>query len=311
MEFFKLTTNIDFMRVRKVAMTVSLLFVLASVGSLFTRGINWSLDFTGGTLVELEYPEPVTVADVRELLSDNGFPDAVIQHFGSTHNIMIRLTPNATMSEQEVGQKLLGVVQTANPQVELMRVDVMGAQIGKEMAEKGGLAILFALIGTMIYVAARFEWKFALGAGIALMHDPILILGIFSAFQIEFDLPTLAAILAVIGYSLNDTIVVFDRVRENFKKLRKDTAIDVINISLNETLSRTIMTSFLTLIVVISLLVYGGTTLFGFSLALFIGIVVGTYSSIYVASAIALALGLQRTDLVPNANKQNPIDNMP
>ncbi len=310
MEFFKLDTHINFLHARKVAMAVSLVLVIASVATLAMRGINWGLDFTGGTVIELKYPEAVEISSIRSLLDAQGFGDAVIQYFGSTQDIMVRLTPREDMSEQQVGAQLLHALQTATPNVELMRVDVVGAQIGKEMAEKGGLAILVALLGTMIYIAVRFEWKFAIGAAVALAHDPIIILGIFSFFQLEFDLPALAAILAVIGYSLNDTIVVFDRVRENFRKLRKGETIEIMNISLNQTLSRTLMTSFLTLLVVVSLLIYGGSTLFGFSLALFIGVIVGTYSSIYVASAIALACGLNRTDLIPNT-KENPIDDMP
>jgi preprotein translocase subunit SecF len=310
MEFFKLNTHIKFLQARKLAMVLSLVLVIASITSLAMRGMNWGLDFTGGTVVELKYPEPITINEIRSLLDRNGFADAVIQHFGSTRDIMVRLTPRADMSEQQVGAQLLQILQGDTPDVELLRVDVVGAQIGQEMAEKGGLAILVALIGTMIYIAIRFEWKFAVGAAVALAHDPIIILGIFSFFQFEFDLAALAAILAVIGYSLNDTIVVFDRVRENFKKLRKGDTIEIMNTSLNQTLSRTLMTSFLTLLVVVSLLIYGGTTLFGFSLALFIGVIVGTYSSIYVASPIALALGLKRTDLIPNT-KDNPIDDLP
>lgn len=310
MEFFKLNTHIDFLHARKIAMVISLVLILASIGSMIVRGMNWGLDFTGGTVVELKYPQPVEIGDLRATLGEQGFQDAVIQHFGSSQDIIIRLMPREGVTEQQVGEQLLQALQTDTPDVELMRVDVMGAQIGKEMAEKGGLAILVALLGTMIYIAVRFEWKFAVGAAVALAHDPIIILGIFSLFQLEFDLPALAAILAVIGYSLNDTIVVFDRVRENFKKLRKGDTLEIMNISLNQTLSRTLMTSFLTLLVVASLLIYGGATLFGFSLALFIGIIVGTYSSIYVASATTLALGLQRIDLIPNT-KENPVDDMP
>jgi preprotein translocase subunit SecF len=268
------------------------------------------LDFTGGTVMELEYPQAVETNDVRAILDSNGFQDAVIQHFGSTHNILIRLAPREGISEQAVGESVRSILQAHDPSVKLLRSEVMGAQLGKELAEQGGLAILVALIGTMLYIAIRFEWRFAVGAGIALAHDPILILGLFSFFQFEFDLPTLAGILAVIGYSLNDTIVVFDRVKENFLKLRKGDAVEIVNLSLNQTLSRTLMTSFLTLLVVTSLLVYGGPSLFGFSFALFIGIIVGTYSSIYVAGALSVALGLSRADLMPTPKKQER-DEMP
>jgi len=309
MEFFKFKKQINFLGARKWAAILSLTLIVASFAALFAKGIHWGLDFTGGTVIELQYPNPADLSDIRALLDENDFEDAIIQHFGSTHDVLIRLTPRDNVDEQVVGQNIRDVLQSADPDVQLLRVDVVGAQIGKELAEQGGLAILVALIGTMIYIAFRFEWRFAVGAGVALAHDPILILGLFSAFQIEFDLPSLAAILAVIGYSLNDTIVVFDRVKENFLKHRKGDTVDIINMSLNQTLSRTIMTSFLTLLVVTSLLVYGGPTLFGFSLALFIGILIGTYSSIYVAGALAVSMGLSRADLMP-APKQAQ-DDMP
>lgn len=309
MEFFRLNTQINFLGARKWAAILSVVLIVASFVALFAKGIHWGLDFTGGTVIELQYPEPVELSEVRDLLEANDFGDAVIQHFGSTHDVLIRISPRDGIDEQIVGQNIRDVLKSANPNVQLLRVDVVGAQIGKELAEQGGLAILVALLGTMIYIAFRFEWRFAVGAGIALAHDPILILGLFSAFQIEFDLPTLAAILAVIGYSLNDTIVVFDRVKENFLKHRKGDTVEIINMSLNQTLSRTIMTSFLTLLVVASLLIYGGPTLFGFSLALFIGILIGTYSSIYVAGALAVSLGLTRADLMPAPKQQQ--DDMP
>lgn len=309
MELFKLTTHIDFLRARKIAGTVSVILVLVSLLCLAVRGIHWGLDFTGGTVMELEYPQPVEINEVRVLLDKEGFTDAVIQHFGSTRNILIRLSPREGVSDQALGQSIRTVLQTNNPDVKLLRAEVLGAQLGQELAEQGGLAILVALFGTMIYIAFRFEWRFALGAGVALAHDPIIILGLLSAFQIEFDLPTLAGILAVIGYSLNDTIVVFDRVKENFLRVRKGDAMEIMNLSLNQTLSRTLMTSFLTLLVVTSLLIYGGPTLFGFSFALFIGIIVGTYSSIYVAGALSVALGLSRADLMPKPKEE--ADQMP
>jgi preprotein translocase subunit SecF len=309
MELFKLTTHINFLRVRKVTAVLSVILVLASLISLSVRGIHWGLDFTGGTVLELAYPEAIEIDEVRRLLEQNGFEDAVIQHFGSSKNIMIRLAPRAQRTEQAIGESVRSILQQNNPQVKLLRAEVLGAQLGKELAEQGGLAIIVALFGTMIYIAFRFEWRLAVGAGVALAHDPILILGLFSAFQFEFDLPTLAGILAVIGYSLNDTIVVFDRVKENFLKVRQGDAFDIMNLSLNQTLSRTIMTSFLTLLVVTSLLVYGGPSLFGFSFALFVGILVGTYSSIYVAGALSVALGLSRADLMPKSKEE--ADQMP
>jgi len=310
MELFKFTTHINFLRARKWAASLSLILVIASVVLLATRGIHWGLDFTGGTVIELEYPQAVELSDVRALLDKNGFEDAVLQHFGSSRDIMIRLAPRAGASEQELATSIRNLLQQSNPDVKLLRAEVLGAQIGQELAEQGALAILVALLGTMLYIAFRFEWRLAVGAGVALAHDPLLILGLFSLCQFEFDLPTLAGILAVIGYSLNDTIVVFDRVKENFLKLRKGDAIEIMNLSLNQTLSRTLMTSFLTLLVVTSLLVYGGPTLFGFSLALFVGIIVGTYSSIYVAGALSVWLGLSRADLMP-APKVAQEDEMP
>jgi preprotein translocase subunit SecF len=309
MELFKHLPHIDFLRARKVAGTISVILVLLSLFSLATRGIHWGLDFTGGTVMELQYPDPVDIAEVRKLLDSQGYQDAVIQHVGSTHDLLVRISPRKGSSEQAVGLAVRQILEQNNPGVKLLRAEVLGAQVGRELAEQGGLAILVALFGTMIYIAFRFEWRLALGAGIALAHDPILILGLFSLCQFEFDLPTLAAILAVIGYSLNDTIVVFDRVKETFIRERKGDAVTIMNLSLNQTLSRTLMTSFLTLMVVTSLLIYGGSSLFGFSLALFVGIIVGTYSSIYVAGALSVALGLSRADLMPAPKAE--VDPMP
>lgn len=309
MEFFKHQTNFNFLGARRYAAVLSVLLMVLSIGSLMIRGVHWGLDFTGGSIIEFKYPNPVDLEDLRGLLSQNDFEEAVIQHYGSTQDVMIRLAPREGLNEQTIGLQLQNILKQAEPDVELLRVDLVGAQIGKELAEQGALAILVALIGTMIYIMFRFEWRFAVGAAVALAHDPILIMGIFSGFQLEFDLPALAAILAVIGYSLNDTIVVFDRVKENFLKLRKGDTAYIVNLSLNQTLSRTIMTSFLTLLVVLALLIFGGSTLFGFSLALFVGILIGTYSSIYVAGALAVALGLSRHDLLPAA--KNPADDRP
>lgn len=297
-EFFRAKTNFDFMGMRHFAAIFSILIMVLSLAGLAIRGIHWGLDFTGGTVIELQYPAPVDIEVIRHELTTQGYPDAVVQHFGSTQDILVRLAPRADVDEQTVGKSVLSVLIQRDPAVVLKRSDVVGAQLGKELAEQGGVAILVAMLGTMIYVALRFEWKFAVGAALALMHDPILILGVFSWFHFEFDLPTLAAILAVIGYSLNDTVVVFDRVKENFIKLRQGDTLEIMNLSLNQTLSRTIMTSFMTLLVVTSLLIYGGASLFGFSLALFIGIIVGTYSSIYVAGALTVKLGLSRADLM-------------
>jgi preprotein translocase subunit SecF len=297
------------MKYRKLTALVSVVLIVGSIFFLVTRGLNFSLDFTGGTVVEVSYPEAVSVSDVRDTLAQSGFKDAVVQHYGSTQSVLIRLAPQDTQGVA-LGQAILSVLKAQNPNVVLMRTDEVGAQIGKEMAEQGALAILIALIGTAIYIAARYEYRFAIGAAVALMHDPLVILGIFAMLQIEFDLPALAAILAIIGYSLNDTIVVFDRIKENFLKMHKNTTEEIVNASLNQTLTRTIMTSFLTLLVVVALLLFGGKSLFGFSLALTIGIIVGTYSSIYIASSLSLALGLSRQDLI-RIKEKNPEDDRP
>jgi preprotein translocase subunit SecF len=299
MEFFKSSSNVNFLKIHYWTTGLSVVLVILSLISLWTKGINWGLDFTGGTVIELHYPAPVELDEVRNELSAQGFGGAVVQHFGTSQDIMIRLAPDAAVTEQMVSQEILQVLQAHEPQVELLQVEAVGAQVGSELAQQGIWALLLALALTAIYIAVRFQYRFALSAALALAHDPIVVLGIFSFFQIEFDLPTLAALLAVIGYSLNDTIVVFDRVRENFVEMHEGTPTEIMNLSINQTLSRTVMTSALTLLVVVALLLFGGHVLFGFSLALFIGIIIGTYSSIYVAGALAIALGLTRQDLLP------------
>ena len=275
---------------------------------MFVRGFNFGLDFTGGTVIELGYESPVEVSDVNAVLTDNGFNGATVQYFGSRQDILIRLAPQA-LEQGEVGsaqvsdtlyRNLSAAAQAAGlGAVELRRVEFVGPQVGEELREQGGLAVLFALIGILIYVALRFEWRFAVGAVAALIHDVLFTVGMFSIFQIEFDLTVLAAVLAVIGYSLNDTIVIFDRIRENFRKMRKGTVLEITNRSINQTLSRTIITSGTTLMVLFALYFFGGEIISGFSLALIIGIVVGTYSTIYIATAIAIWLGISRADLMP------------
>ena len=298
MEFFKHNTQIDFMAQRyKAAILSTLLFVL-SIVSLAMNGLNWGLDFTGGAQAQLSFPTAANPTDIRERLQAAGFPEAVVISYGTSKEVLVRLAPKKGMSDlgkDAVVAQLKQVLPTATVQ----QVDYIGPQVGQELATKGALAIVVALLGTMIYIALRFEFRFAVGSTIALIHDPVLILGLFSFYHIEFNLIALAAVLTVIGYSLNDTIVIFDRVRENFRKLRKSTPVDVINQSINQTLSRTIMTSVLTLMVVLALFFLGGSMLHGFSLALIIGIVVGTYSSIYVAGSLSLALGLTRQHLLP------------
>lgn len=304
MEFFKKETNIDFMRIRKFSAMVSIVVVSIALISLFTKGINWGLDFTGGIVVELQYQKAPQLDKIRQQLAKLNYADAIVQNFGSNRDIIIRLAPhNSQPQEQQLAKVLLHNLSFSNNVVQLKRIDVVGAQIGQEMTHKGLFAVLLAILLTMIYIAIRFEYRFAVSSAVALAHDPILILGIFSFWQIEFDLTSLAAILAVLGYSLNDTIVVFDRIKENFLRMRRQGAVEVVNASINQTLSRTIMTSGLTLLVVVALLFLGGATLFGFSLAFFIGILVGTYSSIYVAGALSIALGLKRADLISTPSK--------
>ena len=300
MELFKKQTHYDFMSKRTVAYVLSAVLLLVSIGSLATRGLNFGLDFTGGVLIELGYKKPANLVEVRSDLEKAGFHEAVVQHFGTAEDVLIRIAPKKGESSVDLSTAVIDALKgKANGEVETRRVEYVGPQVGEELTEDGGLAILYALICIFIYVFFRFEWRFSLGSVAALFHDTLITLGVFSALQMEFDLTVLAAILAVIGYSLNDTIVVFDRIRENFRKMRKESTLEVMNFSLNQTLSRTIMTSFTTLLVVIALFIMGGELIRGFAAALIIGIVVGTYSSIYVASSLALLLGVSKADLVP------------
>jgi preprotein translocase subunit SecF len=302
MEFFKKQTNIDFMGKRRIWFLISAAIIIVSLGSVALRGINWGIDFTGGTLLEVHYPAPVPLDDVRATLAATGFGGAMVQHFGSSRDVMIRLAPDTKAAGEEASAKIstqvAAALQAKTPGVELRRAEFVGPQVGDELAESGFLALLYTFGGILLYVALRFEWRLALGSILALMHDPILIVGIFSLFQLEFDLTVLAAVLAVIGYSINDTVVVFDRIRENFRKMRKESPEEIINASINQTLSRTLMTSISVLIVLFVLLVFGGDTMARFSLAIILGVFVGTYSSIYVASALALWLGVSRKDLL-------------
>jgi preprotein translocase subunit SecF len=299
MEFFNPNSKIDFMGVRKYTALFSILICLASVAALAFHGLKWGLDFTGGTQIQVSYPKAVELQGIRKNLSDIGFKEAQVVSYGTSKDVLISIAPRA----DKVQATLVSEVMAALPGAVKERVDFVGPQVGKELATKGALAIIVSLIATMIYIALRFEYRLAFSAAVALVHDPILILGIFAFFGIEFDLKALAGLLAVIGYSLNDTIVVFDRVRENFASIRRSSPLEIMNVSINQTLSRTIMTSLLTLLVVLALFIYGGETIHGFALALIIGIVIGTYSSIYVAGALAVALGLDRKDFMPNENK--------
>ena len=291
--------NIDFMRLRKPAMMLSGVLMLLSLISLFTFKLNVGIDFTGGSIIEVGYQQAVELEPIRNALENQGFGDAIVQHFGSASEVLIRLVPDVDKDKAELSSEIIGLLQAANDaEIDVRRVDFVGPQVGEELTEDGGLAVLYALIAILIYVAFRFEYRFSLGAVAALVHDVLITLGIFSVLQLDFNLSVLAAILAVIGYSLNDTIVVFDRVRENFRKIRKKTSLEVINISVNQTISRTLMTSFTTLLVLLSLFFLGGEVIHAFAMALIIGVLVGTYSSIYVATTAALLLGISRSDLL-------------
>jgi preprotein translocase subunit SecF len=300
MQLFKTPTKFDFMGKRKLAMTISASAILLLLASVVVRGLSLGIDFTGGTLVEVGYQEPVELAGVRETLSEAGFQDALVQHFGTSRDVLVRLAPRDEEDSAELSTRAFEALNAAVAgAADLRRVEFVGPQVGDELTQDGGLAMLYALIGILIYVMLRFEWRFAVGSVIALVHDVIFTIGIFSLLQIEFDLPVLAAVLAVIGYSLNDTIVVYDRIRENFRKMRKGSAEQIINASLNQTLSRTLVTSLTTLLVLLALFIFGGEIIHGFALALIIGVLVGTYSSIYVASTAVLSLGISKEDLMP------------
>jgi preprotein translocase subunit SecF len=291
---------------------VSALLVLGSIAALAARGgLNFGIDFTGGVVLELAFPQAAEHDKVRGALETAGFGDAAVQSFGTAQDVLVRLLPEEGREVTQLASSVLDAVRTYEPGVELRRTEVVGPQVGQELAEMGALAVLFTFLLILAYVAFRFQWKLGVGAILAALHDPIVILGIFAATGLTFDLPALAAILAVIGYSLNDTVVVFDRIRERFLSLRKGTPEQVIDAAINETLSRTIMTSGTTMITVLALLVFGGEILRGFATALTIGIVVGTYSSIYVASAIALDLKLAARDLMPVQREKDAVDDMP
>lgn len=287
---------INFMALRKMAGALSIALVLGALVSLAVNQLQFGLDFTGGTLIEVGYEQPPSLVDVRIQLETAGFDDAVVQNFGSEKDVLVRL--GETFNDK-VGEQVLATLQSASSTpVQLRRSEYVGGQVGEELTEQGGLGMLLALALVMIYVALRFQIKFSIGAVVALIHDVLIVLGIFSIFKLDFDLTVLAAILAVIGYSLNDTIVVSDRIRENFRKMRKGTPVEIINESLTQTLGRTLVTSFTTLLVLMALLVFGGELIHGFALALTIGVLVGTYSSIYVAANVLLLLGISSEDLI-------------
>lgn len=321
---FLTQTKIDFIGTRKLPMALSALLIIGTFVVLFTRGLNFGLDFTGGTLVELSYADPVEVSDVRQELAQGNFPDAVVQHFGTARDVMVRIPLKKDKASAAISEEVVSVLRKARDeigvesqpgkaqrcssgptrsivdcQMQVRRVEFVGPQVGEELVEKGGLALIYTLIAILVYVLFRFEWRFAVGSIVAVAHDVLITFGFFSITQMEFSLSVLAAILAVLGYSLNDTIVVFDRIRENFRRMRKASVVDTLNASINQTLSRTIITSGTTMLTVLALFFLGGEIMRGFSTALIVGIVVGTYSSIYIATPTVLALGISREDLLP------------
>jgi preprotein translocase subunit SecF len=310
MEFFKKTPQIPFMEKRRWAYALSLFLIVGSIVSLATRGLNWGIDFTGGVVMEVSYPTSVEPDRVREAARTAGI-DATVQKIGGSRELMVRVMPQANEDTNQLATRVMTALRTVDPKVELRRSDVVGPQVGEELTEQGGLAMLFTFLMILLYVGFRFEKKMAAGTVLAAMHDPFVILGFFSITQLTFDLSVLAAVLAVIGYSINDTVVVFDRVRETFHTMRKATSSEVLNAAVNQTLSRTLMTSFSTLFVVLSLYLFGGETLKGFSLAIIVGVVVGTFSSIFIAAALALDMKLSAVDLMPPQEDKSEIDALP
>jgi preprotein translocase subunit SecF len=311
MEFFRRTPNIDFMGKRRITYVISALLMVASFVLLATRGLNLGIDFTGGVVIEVNYPAAANVDSARAALAQAGFADAQVQAFGSSRDLAVRVPPAENGDVNQISQRVAEALRQVDPGVQVRRTEVVGPQVGEDLTEQGGLAILFTFIGILIYVGFRFEKKMAAGTVFAAMHDPIVILGFFAATQLTFDLSVLAAVLAVIGYSINDTVVVFDRVREVFLLMRKATPTEVLNKAINETLSRTLMTSFSVLFVVVSLYLFAGETLAGFSIAIIIGVLVGTYSSIFVAGSLAHDMGVKALDLMEIKKEDPELDALP
>ncbi|HIF49939.1 MAG TPA: protein translocase subunit SecF [Thiotrichaceae bacterium] len=303
--------NFDIMGKRKITSIISGVLLIVSIASLVMQGLNLGIDFTGGTLIEIGYSEAVELTQVRDAIDGSEFNNAVVQYFGSATDVLIRVPPSEGLGSDAINDKILNVLSDTGQGIEMRRIEFVGPQVGEELKNDGGLAMLYALIGILLYVAMRFQLRFSVGAIVALVHDVLITLGIFSVTGIDFDLTVLAALLAVIGYSLNDTIVVFDRVRENFRKLREITPVEVFNVSLNQTLSRTIMTSLTTLLVLVALFIFGGEIIHSFAIALIIGVLIGTYSSIFVASPMTIALGITKEDLMPVQKEGAKLDNMP
>jgi preprotein translocase subunit SecF len=312
MKFLNRKTNIDFMSRRNIALVVSTVLIVISLTSLVVRGLNFGLDFTGGTLIEVGYPSAPNTNEVREKLAAAGF-DSIVQTFGAATDIVVRIPPSEVeeSSAELSGRVLAALSQGVEGEVEMRRVEFVGPQVGDELAEQGILAVIYAMVGVFLYVMFRFQWRFSVGAVAALFHDITISMGVISLVQVEFDLTVVAAILAVVGYSLNDTIVLFDRIRENFPRYRKRQPIEVVNTSINETLSRTLMTSTTTLLVLLALFYFGGEIIHGFAFTLIVGVLIGTYSSIYVASSALLLLRVSKYDLMEVEKEGAQLDARP
>ena len=307
---FNFKKTINFLSVRRITTTFSIVLMIFSLVSIASKGLNPGIDFTGGFQIEISYQQPPEIEDVRNHLSSAGFNDAIVQNSGSATDIMIRIAPREGLDNRSVGKLIIENLGQSSNSVELMSSEYVSAQVGEELTEQGGLAMIFALIMIMIYIVFRFQWKFSIGAVMALIHDVLITVGVFSFFQITFDLAVLAAILAVVGYSLNDTIVIFDRIRENFRSMRRAETLDILNTSITQTISRTMITSSTTLMVLLALFIMGGQSLEGFSLALIIGVLIGTYSSIFIASTSIFYLDISTSDLLPS-KREEVDDGMP
>lgn len=303
----------DFVGHRRTAMFFSSALVAIALLAILIRGLNLGVDFTGGFTIEVGYDKPANIQQIRDVLAAEEFPDSSVQNFGSSTDVLIRMAaPEDGRNGAALSEDVLNALKpTSETEIDMRRVEFVGPQVGEELRETGGLAVLMALFAIVVYIWFRFEKKFSVGSVLALVHDVVITVGIFALFQIEFDLTILAAILAVIGYSLNDTIVVFDRIRENFRAMRRGTPAEVMNVSINQTLSRTVITSFTTLLVLLSLFIFGGKTISGFALALIIGVIIGTYSSIFVASTAVLALGITKEDMMPVEKEGADLDHIP
>jgi len=304
MELFRIKNDIPFMSYGRLTTAISLITFVLAVFFLFTRGLNYGVDFTGGTIMEVNYPQTANIDNIRHAIDNIGLKDATVQNFGTSHDVLIRLPIRKDMSIAQLSEKVTDALKAAEPQADVRRVESVGSQVGEELYENGGLALLLVCLGIMAYLAVRFEWRFAVAAIIANMHDVVIILGFFAFFQWEFNLTVLAAILAVLGYSVNESVVVFDRVRENFRKMRKANAVQVIDNAITRTMSRTVITHLMTQTMVGSMLLFGGEVLHNFALALTIGILFGIYSSVLVACPIALWLGVNRANLIGDVEKK-------